>query len=577
MPPTLHLQTTHRLPAVIPLVLLLCGSGIASISAPTAIAQPARAAPASEEEDVPHPFQRRIPVPEFPADAEWLNAGRQVTLESLRGKFVLLDFWTYCCINCMHVLPELKKLEHAYPNELVVIGVHSAKFEAERGRENIEEAILRYEIEHPVVNDSDHAIWNQFGVRSWPTLMLIDPSGEAIWGKGGEAVFADIDAVIRRGLPYYRQRGLLDTSPIKFERLAAQQVDTPLRFPGKVYADASSDRLYVADSNHNRIVVTTLAGELVDTIGSGAIGRRDGRFEDAQFNHPQGMVLREYQLFVADTENHLLRRIDLRSRTVTTLAGTGEQSRQSWPGLQGLGPNDALPKRWVGPPSTTALNSPWALWIHDEDLFIAMAGPHQIWKMTLSGKEIGPFAGNGREDIVDGRLLPPRPYQEGFSSFAQPSGLASDGKRLFVADSEGSSIRAVPFNPRGRVRTIVGTAKLPQARLFTFGDRDGSAKQVLLQHALGIVHHEGQLYITDTYNNKVKAIDASTGETKAIAGSGRPGSGDDPAEFDEPAGITFAKGVLYVADTNNHAIRTIDLGTGAVATLKIAGLQPPSQ
>jgi DNA-binding beta-propeller fold protein YncE len=287
------------------------------------------------------------------------------------------------------------------------------------------------------------------------------------------------------------------------------------------------------------------------------------------------MVLGQRQLFVADTENHLLRRIDLRSRTVTTLAGTGEQSRQSWPGLEGLGPNDPLPKRWVGPPSTTALNSPWALWIHDEDLFIAMAGPHQIWKMPLSETEIGPFAGNGREDIVDGRLLPPRPYQEGFSSFAQPSGLASDGKRLFVADSEGSSIRAVPFSPRGRVRTIVGTAKLPQARLFTFGDRDGSSKQVLLQHALGIVHHEGQLYITDTYNNKIKAIDASTGETKTIAGSGQPGSGDHPAEFDEPAGISFAKGTLYIADTNNHSIRTIDLGTGEVGTLKIAGLQPP--
>jgi hypothetical protein len=197
--------------------------------------------------------------------------------------------------------------------------------------------------------------------------------------------------------------------------------------------------------------------------------------------------------------------------------------------------------------------------------------------MPLSETEIGPFAGNGREDIVDGPHLPAIPYAEGFASFAQPSGLASDGVRMFVADSEGASIRTVPFDPQVRVGTLVGTAHLPYNRLFVFGDKDGSGDDVRLQHPLGVAFTGGVLYVADTYNNKIKSIDPKSTATKTIAGSGKPGSADSPAQFDEPAGLTYADGKLYVADTNNHAIRTIDLKNGnAVATLAIAGLEPPA-
>jgi DNA-binding beta-propeller fold protein YncE len=198
--------------------------------------------------------------------------------------------------------------------------------------------------------------------------------------------------------------------------------------------------------------------------------------------------------------------------------------------------------------------------------------------MPLSEREIGPYAGNGREDIVDGPLLPATPYEEGFSSFAQPSGLATDGRRLFVADSEGSSIRAVPFDPQENVATVLGTSGLTAGRLFTFGDRDGGAADVLFQHPLGVVFHEGIVYVADTYNNKIKAIDANSLIAKTIAGSGKPGREDGlPGTFDEPAGLTSAAGKLYVADTNNHSIRTIDLADRyRVATLAIPGLRPPA-
>lgn len=543
------------------------------------LAETSRPQPAgSQDEDDEHPFANQVDVNyEFPRDAEWMNTNGAIRMRDLRGKFVLFDFWTYCCINCIHVLPVLHEIEQKYPNEVVVIGVHSAKFETEKDAKNITEAILRYRIEHPVINDSDHRIWDSFGVRSWPTMLMFDPEGKAVWMNSGEVEFEQLDEIFTNAIPYYRKKGTLDETPIQFELHAFSQGNTPLLFPGKVLADEASDRLYIADSNHDRIVVSTLGGELVDVIGSGATGTRDGGYDEAEFNQPQGMALHNNQLIVADTENHLLRRVDLESKTVETIAGLGSQGRNAFPGIDKLGPLDDAPEKWVGKPLETAINSPWDVLVHEDEIFIAMAGPHQIWRMSADGTEIGPYAGNGREDIVDGPLVPKRPYDLGYSSFAQPSGLSSDGTWLYVADSEGSSIRAVPFDATQEVRTVVGTADLPFNRLFTFGDVDGAKEDVKLQHALGVVYHEGSLFITDTYNNKVKRIDAATGETTTLAGNGEAGSGDEPARFDEPAGLSLAAGKLYIADTNNHLIRTVDIKTGEVSTLEIAGLTRPAR
>ncbi len=565
--------------------------------APTAVAaiEPAADEEAAEPEvanggaapavKMTNPFPSRDPerfaAPEFPKDLQWLNTSKPLTKADLKGKFVLLDFWTYCCINCMHILPELKKLEKEFPNQLVVIGVHSAKFDTEKDADNIREAMMRYEIEHPVVNDAEHGIWDSYGVSSWPTILMIDPEGVAVWGRGGEFKAEQVREILNAAIPYYRAKKLLNEKPFPLIKLEAASEDTtPLRFPGKILADEAGERLFITDSNHNRIVITTLDGKLLDTIGSGQMGRNDGDFKTASFDHPQGCALDGETLYVADTENHLLRKVDLQTKTVTTIAGTGEQAKHPWPGLdafEAAGAGAKLPVRWIGPPATTALNSPWALWVHEGNLYIAMAGPHQIWKMPLDMKEIGPYAGNGREDIVDGRLLPRQPYAGGFSSFAQPSGLSSDGTWLYVADSEGSSIRAVPFDTKGgkQVKTIVGSDTKEYGRLFDFGDVDGPRAKAKLQHCLEVVYLDGKIYVADTYNHKIKVVDAKNGETKTISGTGKAGTADDPAQFHEPAGLAHAKGILYVADTNNHLIRTIDLATGKVATLKIAGLLPP--
>lgn len=492
--------------------------------------------------------QARVRAPEFPSGLSWLNTDTPLTIAGLRGKVVLLDFWTYCCINCMHVIPDLKALEEQYPRELVVIGVHSAKFKNERESDNIRQAILRYEIAHPVVNDHEFRLWQSYGVRAWPTLVLIDPSGYVLGGVSGEGNLEILDRVIAEVAQSARAQGALDETPLPLVLERDRAPASPLAFPGKVLADAASGRVFIADSNHNRIVIADLQGQVLETAGTGQEGWEDGTFEQAPFNHPQGMALDGASLYVAHTENHLIRRLDLDKRRVETVAGTGHPARQFH--VSGTG-------------GQVALNSPWDVVVIGRALYIAMAGSHQIWVLNLDSLEAQPFAGSGREDIIDGARLE--------AAMAQPSGLTTDGKTLYVADSETSSIRAVDLGPHGAVATIVGEG------LFEFGDQDGTGSQVRLQHPLGVLFHQDRLYVADTYNHTIKVIYPRLKTSDTYLGSGRPGYRDGrQAQFYEPGGLSVAGGKLYIADTNNHAIRVADLATGEVTTLKLSGLALPA-
>ena len=489
----------------------------------------------------------RIRAPELTGARGWLNTDKPLTLSALKGKVVLLDFWTYGCINCMHIIPDLKRLERKYSNELVVIGVHSAKFANEKETENIRRIVLRYEIEHPVVNDADFAIWNAYAVNAWPTRYLIDPAGYIIGRLSGEGGYEALDKAIGDSIAEFRKRGKLNEAPLKLVLERAKIGDLPLAFPGKILADAKSDRLFIADSDHNRILIAKLDGTLLETIGTGAHGADDGSFDRATFFRPQGMALDGDTLYVADTENHLIRAVDLRSKTVATVAGTGRQARE--------------PE--VGMARATALNSPWDLQLVGRTLYIAMAGPHQIWKLDLVSREVSVFAGSGREGRHDSSLLK--------AEFAQPSGLATDGQTLYSADSEANIIRAIDLGSEGRVRTLAG------GDLFEFGDKDGSGDSVRLQHPLGISFWQGRLLIADTYNHKIKLLDPKARSVNTFAGSGKPGQADGALpSFYEPGGLTVAGDKLYVADTNNHAIRVVDLKTKETKTLPIKGLQPPA-
>ncbi len=242
-----------------------------------------------------------VHAPDFPADMEWLNTDRPFSLQDFRGKIVLLDFWTFCCINCIHVIPDLKKLEAKYPNELVVIGVHSAKFTNEKGTESIRQAILRYEIKHPVVNDKDFEIWQSYDVHSWPTLVLINPNGRIIGVQSGEDIFELFDGILQQAIPYFERKGQLKRSPLKLELEENKKPNSLLSFPGKISADAKTNRLFISDSNHNRIIITDEKGGIQDVIGNGSIGGEDGSFDSASLNHPQGTFAEGDKLYIADT------------------------------------------------------------------------------------------------------------------------------------------------------------------------------------------------------------------------------------------------------------------------------------
>lgn len=494
-------------------------------------------------------YAGKVNAPDFPEGAEWLNTGKPLSIRDVRGKVVLLDFWTYCCINCMHIIPDLKKLEEKYADELVVIGVHSAKFQTEKGTENIREAVLRYEIEHPVINDRDFRVWSEYGARAWPTVVLIDPDGKVIGSLSGEGIYEPLDNVIGEVVRDFDAVGKINRTPLQLVPEKSVRAQSLLSYPGKIIADEQSGMLFFTDSNHNRIVVATLDGEVREVIGSGAIGKRDGGYAEAEFFRPQGLAwdAKRKVLYVADTENHLIRKVDMQRETVETIAGTGEQARRF--NVEGTG-------------TDVALNSPWDVLLLGDTLYIAMAGPHQLWALDVATLEARVHAGTGREDIIDGALRS--------AALAQPSGIATDGMRLFFADSEVSAVRTASVDAGGRVETLLGEG------LFEFGDIDGSYPKARLQHPLGVLYHEGVVYIADTYNHKIKALNPEGKTVHTVAGTGKRGFADGTARtaaFFEPSGLAIAHGKLYIADTNNDAIRVLDLATQDVSTLQFTHVE----
>ncbi|MDM7912565.1 MAG: thioredoxin-like domain-containing protein, partial [Methanotrichaceae archaeon] len=475
---------------------------------------------------------------EFPAHLEWLNTDRRYSIKDFKGKFVLLDFWTYCCINCMHVIPELKRLEEKYP-ELVVVGVHSAKFHNEKIKENIAQAVLRYGIEHPIIIDNNFEIWKTYGMDSWPSFILIGPDRQIIGRASGEGIFERMDAAMGKLTSIYQKAGKLNRERMHFALLKEVAPEAFLRFPGKIDADKSARRLFISDSNNHRIIVANSDGVVLEIIGSGVQGRRDGAFGEAEFYRPQGLAFdpaRDY-LYVADTENNLIRMADLKDKTVTTIAGSAE---------------GRLVKREREVPEIF-LSSPWDLTILGKYLYIAMAGYHQIWRLNLDSLGIDVFAGSGAEGVLDGPRLE--------ASLAQPSGITTDGRDLYFADSESSALRMVQDDV---VTTLIGKG------LFIFGDEDGRFPLARLQHPIGVHYHENALYIADSYNHKVKKADLRTREVTTLIGTGTAGRKDGDAlkaGLNEPNDLVFLDGKLYIADTNNHAIRVYDPLTEKLSTL----------
>ncbi|SMH71521.1 thioredoxin-like domain-containing protein [Candidatus Nitrosotalea okcheonensis] len=489
-------------------------------------------------------FSKVTKAPEFPPEFNWVNTKEPLSLEKLRGHVIVLDFWTYCCINCMHTLPILAELEKKYSDMPVVfIGVHSAKFFNEQDRKNIEQAVARYEISHPVLVDEKMAVWNKFGINGWPTIAIIDPNGILVYRQSGEGQKEMIEDTIDVILEKHERSHTLAREPIKIAKTIKKSSAT-LSFPGKI--SVSKDMIAISDSNHNRVIVTDLSGKVLHIIGSGKIGLEDGKFTDAAFFRPQGVVWKDDFIFVADTENHALRKIDLQNNHVTTLVGTGKQG--PWRSSGGRG-------------KEVSISSPWDVAVKDDLVFIAMAGNHQIWVYDINTDLTKPFAGNGQEDIIDGNRMQ--------AHLAQPSGIFIHDDTIYFVDSETSSVREIDLKTQ-YVRTIAGHG------LFAFGYKDGKISESLFQHSLGLCVTTNKIFVADTYNSSIRVIDQKNDSVMTLIGKQGMSTTcrlDDPScdtlELYEPSDVKWYQDKLYIADTNNHIIRVYDLMTNILETLDI--------
>ena len=485
------------------------------------------------------------PALEFPKNTEWINTINPIYLKDLKGKIVLLYFWKYSSINCIHTFVDIKKLEKKWKNELVIIGIHSPKFLAEKNKENLRQAILRNEIEHPILNDIDFTIWRQYQIGSWPTFVLIDPKGMVVGVQSGESIYEGFDKILSGMVEEFNSYKLISITPNKSISLENKKVtDHTLSFPGKLILNETGTELFVSDTNHNRILrIDTKTKKILDTIGNGKAGLNDGNFLEAKFHYPQGLTLKNEFLYIADSKNHSIREINLKTKKVKTLAGTGEQTKSY--NVSGKG-------------KEVSFNSPWDLIEYKNKLYITMRGSHQIWVLDLQTLEADVYAGSGSENLYDGKL------EE--ASLAQPTGITKDRMKFYLTDSETSSVRSIDFTSSESVSTVIGKG------LFEFGDLDNSYPQARLQYPMGISYSNGKLYIADTFNNKIKLIDQFEKTSVTLAGTGKIGAQNGKlleASFFEPSGIAAFQNKIYVADTNNHLIRLIDLESKMVSNFEI--------
>lgn len=470
-------------------------------------------------------------APEFPAGLEWFNVKEPVRLADQAGRVVLIDFGTFSSIHCQHVLQDIQRLRARFRNELVVITVHSPKFTAEKKRSHVLKAINRLNINHPVVHDPDLKLWKIYGAKFWPTQVLVDTEGCILGAMTGDGKKSQLQLIIQYQLN--RNSGRSESRAPSLPVHPAREAPSVLSFPGRVVV--TPNRLYIADSGHNRILVASSAGQVLRQYGSEGPGFIDGHGSAAAFDNPQGMVLVDDFLYVADTGNHAIRRIHTRTNEVVTIAGTGKAGTTAAVDIPGT-------------PLTVSMSSPTDVVFRNGKLYIAMTGSHQIWRLSLIANTIEVFSGSGYEDLQDG---PP-----GSAAFSQPTGLALLQNRLYCVDAGASAVRDIDIDT-GLVKTLVGEG------LFDFGDSDGAGAAARLQYPMDIaadpVHQ--MLWVSDTYNNKIRRVGLSSRYVSSTMCDRR---------LDEPGGLAFHQDTLYIANTNAHEILSLNPNSGHAEVLNIS-------
>jgi len=470
-------------------------------------------------------------LPEVPDQLYWFNVDSPVRLSEQKGRVILLNFNTYCSLHCQHVVADLNYLVDKYPNKLVIIGIHGPRFPAERNAEHVRNAISRNHIRHPVIHDPDYRLWKRFGVHSGPTLGVIDTRGDIMGSVSGEGNRDKLERIVSSLFARASQEAAELRAPYVLTQ--PSESDRPLLFPDKILA--TENRVYIADSGHNRVLATSPQGHILHQYGDGNPGFIDGNGFSAAFYAPQGMVIADEFLYVADTGNHAIRRINIRSEDVVTMAGTGT-----------MGPRPT--SDYFGNPLEVDLNTPTGLAHKASVLYIAMSGLHQIWSLTLATNTLEVFAGCGDEGLVDGASWN--------ACFAQPSALSIIGHTLYVVDAGSSAIRAIDLKTR-HVTTLIGRG------MFDFGDTDGIGTAASFQYPLDITADKSlrSLWVADTYNNRIRKISIQDKLVSSFRGQ---------HALNEPGGLAFSGNTLYIANTNRHEIVRVNLRSGTTESLNVS-------
>lgn len=472
-------------------------------------------------------------------EGSWLNMSHAPVPDDFHGRLVVLLFWRYSCPTCLAEMDRLAQFSKAYAEQLVLVAIHSPQFPGEAQNDTVLQALMRMDLHSPVLNDAQGKVAQAFKVDSWPSYVVLDPRGgmEAVFR--GEGHVADITSRIEGLAKRYSGRLRHDALPV----MSGKQ-DLPfslLDYPGKIaylphYRNGPG--LMIADSGHNRYVITDTDGKVLDIVGAGTAGKEDGSFEEARFWRPEGMAVDGDSVYLADAGNHLLRMANLSTRKVITLAGTGAERVGALNGMQ------------TGLKADLASPQDVALWPDDKHVVMAMAGSHQLWSFDLSDKLVRVLAGTGKKGLKDGAVA--------VAELSQPSALAVLGGKLYFLDAGSGALRVLD---KGQVKTLVGREAVK---------KDGASGKGLMQYPLGLAGEGSTLYVADSYNHAIRRYDIKQEVLDTLAG--QAGQGKDngtlaKARFSNPEGVAWGGGKLYVADTHNRTIRVVDVASKEVATI----------
>ncbi len=480
--------------------------------------------------DIPFQPERagyRDAAPELPDALHWVNCRERLQLSELRGSLVILVFWNATSASSVNLLQELRQLEKKNPGAFALVGVHTPRYSSQQADAAVLKALRRCRFRAPVANDRDWLAWKLYSIPAWPTTLLIDSNGGLAARFVGEGRAEEIEEALtqlQEDLPPPHLR----PAPDLLEN-ARGGTGSALAFPA--HALATDSRLFVSDTGHHRILECSHDGRVLRQFGSGTPGNWDGQSAACGFQSPQGLAMDRTALYVADTGNHCVRRIRIDTGEVDTVLGAGRPAYGSIE-TQGSG-------------LRTAINSPHAVAVDGEVLYVAAAGQNQIVRVDLRAQHVTILAGDGRSDVRDGI--------GGQASLAQPGALALMPGQLLVADSGGNAIRRLRFADLA-LTTLAGSSPWEPGRL------DGTGQMARLAYPCGLAVAENRVYVADTCNDRLCVLDPYSGALATLRL-------DQPLH--EPQGLSFAAGALWIADRNEHSILRFDPEKGTCERVEV--------